>query len=99
MKLKLMTRDGGFVRDGEIPPFTPPPEVITWGSRVFVHEHAHRPGAVPLTDVPLTYVEGMAYPIEVMDLRSEPPADAPAPGLSPGTRHPMPPPDEQGFGS
>jgi len=22
-----MTRDGGFVRDGEVPPFTPPPEV------------------------------------------------------------------------
>lgn len=36
MKIKLFTRDGGFVRDAEIPPFVLMPEVMLWGSRIFV---------------------------------------------------------------
>jgi hypothetical protein len=36
LKVRLYTRDGGFVHEGEIPDFTPTPEVIVWGERVFV---------------------------------------------------------------
>jgi hypothetical protein len=64
MKIKLFTRDGGFVRDGEIPPFLIPPEVITWGSRSFVFSEDPQytdAGAVA------GYVEGLAYPLEVSD--------------------------------
>lgn len=38
MKVELLTRDHGFVTRGEIPPFQPPPEVVTWGTRVFVRD-------------------------------------------------------------
>lgn len=34
--VKLFTRDGGFVAEVEIPRFTPPAEVLQWGSRLFV---------------------------------------------------------------
>lgn len=63
MKIKLFTRDGGFVRDGEIPPFLIPPEVITWGSRTFVHDEKF----TPLHGEPTGYVEGLAYPLEAAD--------------------------------
>jgi hypothetical protein len=75
MKVKLVTRDNAFVRDGDIPPFQPPPEVITWGSRVFVHGLAHRPDAKNNTSgLPEVYFEGLAYPLEVADAetRKEP---------------------------
>jgi len=62
-----MTRDGGFVRDGEVPPMTPLPEVITWGSRVFVHCLAHRPEARNLSELPAEYIESMAFSLEVID--------------------------------
>lgn len=32
----LYTRDGHFVTGVHVPTFDPPPEVIAWGSRVFV---------------------------------------------------------------
>lgn len=63
MKIMLITRDGGFVRDGDIPPYQPPPEVITWGTRVFVR--AIMP--TPSSDAPVTYVEGLMYSLEVAD--------------------------------
>ncbi len=36
MKVKLFTRDGGFVADLQIHPFKLMPEAIAWGSRFFV---------------------------------------------------------------
>lgn len=68
MKVKLFTRDGGLVRDGEIPPFHPPPEVISWGSRVFVWNDEY---TLDDPDV-VGYVEGLLYPIEVADLDRQP---------------------------
>lgn len=49
MEIKLLTRDGGYVTTVSVPPFNPPPEVIMWGSRVFVRQ----PGG--------HYAEGMAW--------------------------------------
>jgi hypothetical protein len=34
----LFTRDGGFVATVNVPPFTPPAEVLQWGSRYFVYD-------------------------------------------------------------
>jgi hypothetical protein len=62
MKIRLVTRDGGHVRDGEIPPLLHPPEVITWGSRAFV-----RFTQDVRTGLPQLYVEGLAYPLDVAD--------------------------------
>lgn len=36
MRVRLYTRDGGYVTTAHIPPFDPAPEVILFGSRVFV---------------------------------------------------------------
>lgn len=36
LKVKLCTRDGGFVAEINVPPLNPPYEVILWGQRVFV---------------------------------------------------------------
>ena len=36
MKVKLYTKDGGFVHEQEIPPFTDQPTLIIWGQRFFV---------------------------------------------------------------
>lgn len=36
MKVKLFTRDGGFVHEAEVPPFLTPPDLIIWGERFFV---------------------------------------------------------------
>ena len=38
MKVKLYTRDGGFVADIVTLPFKLMPEVIMWGQRFFVHD-------------------------------------------------------------
>ncbi len=65
MKIKLLTRDGGFVRDGEIPPFHPPPQVITWGTRCFVHGLAFHP--TDADNEPAIYLEGLMYLLEVVD--------------------------------
>jgi hypothetical protein len=58
MKIKLFTRDGGFVHEALIPPFKPAPEVITWGARVFVRNDVYAIG-----DEATGYVEGMAYAV------------------------------------
>lgn len=87
MKIKLITRDGGFVRDAEIPPFTPPPEVVTWGTRVFVHGLAHHPDALKRghrddspSPLPLAYIEGLMYPLEAADAFTS--ADSADPSVS-----------------
>lgn len=49
MRVKLLTRDGGFVKEFEIPPFMIPPEILVWGSRSFVLQPSGE------------YREGMAY--------------------------------------
>lgn len=56
MTITLTTNIGELVRTVQIPPFNPPPEVVTWGARTFVRRHD------------LTYMEGLAYPAEVADL-------------------------------
>jgi hypothetical protein len=35
-RTRLLTRNGGAVVTVLVPPMTPPPEVIAWGSRLFV---------------------------------------------------------------
>lgn len=37
VQVDLLTKDGGFVVKVQIPPFTPPAEVLQWGSRFFVY--------------------------------------------------------------
>jgi hypothetical protein len=63
MKIELRTREGGVVHVDEIPAFDPPPEVISWGTRIFVHGLAHRPDARTPTARPHVYVEGMLWPL------------------------------------
>jgi len=68
MHVRLETRDGGFVRDGIIPPFLLPPMVITWASRTFVFRP--RPGSgfdTTVPESPAVYVEDLAYPLETAD--------------------------------
>lgn len=62
MTIRLLTAAGGFVSEAVVPDFTPPPEVIVWGARVFIapvpeellrlltHERAD-----------MAYVEAFAY--------------------------------------
>lgn len=59
MKIKLLTRDGGFVHQAEIPPFAPPPEVIGWGSRIFVRRDESESDRERVITV--VYREGLAY--------------------------------------
>lgn len=61
MKINLFTRDGGFVRTEEIPQFDPPPEVITWGDRVFVRQLTSQMGVTGAVE--RRYTEGFAYPL------------------------------------
>jgi len=37
-KVRLLTKDGGFVTSGMIPAFNDPPDVIVWGSRIFQYD-------------------------------------------------------------
>lgn len=63
MTVKLFTRDGGFVHEAAIPPFNPPPEVIGWGSRVFVRG-ADYDGTIQFDDVGTTivnYTEALCF--------------------------------------
>jgi hypothetical protein len=49
-KVKLTTRDGGFVTEIQVPPLNPPYEVVVWGQRVFVWDGATQ-----------TYREGLMF--------------------------------------
>jgi len=57
MRIELRTRDGGIVHDAEIPPFEPPPEVVSWGTRIFVHQGNDTDGG------PEQYREGLLWPL------------------------------------
>ncbi len=48
-KVKLFTRGGEFVIEIEVLPFALMPEVIQWGTRIFVRENDER------------YLEGFLY--------------------------------------
>ncbi len=61
MKVKLEVPGGGLVGTFGIPPFAKLPEVIVWGSRIFVL-HEPRDGR-PLAEVAPVYREGLAYVI------------------------------------
>lgn len=63
LPITLETRDGHQVLPAPVnlPPFQLPPEVITWGARVFYLA----PGQEGVVSAPVRYVEGMAYPLEV----------------------------------
>lgn len=61
LKVKLFTRAGGFVHEATIPPFTPAPEILTWGDRAFVRSDAsliEQDGSRSVR-----YVEGLLYPL------------------------------------
>jgi hypothetical protein len=62
MRVQLETRDRGFVHAAEIPPFVPPPEVISWGTRIFVHSRVHAPVDSDLSE-PEIYIEGLLWPL------------------------------------
>lgn len=59
---RLLTPDGGFVVRVQLPPFVKPPEVVQWGSRVFVQGYGFS-----WDDAEPAFVEGMlwAAPVEV----------------------------------
>jgi len=63
LPIMLETRDGHQVLPAAVnlPPFQLPPEVITWGARVFYLV----PGQEGVATGPVRYREGMAYPLEV----------------------------------
>lgn len=63
MPVKLYTRDGGFVHAATIPPMQPPPEVLVWGSRVFVRGLGTQTGVALELDhtVTLVYTEAFAF--------------------------------------
>jgi hypothetical protein len=63
MRVKLLTRDGGFVREGNTPPFHPPPEAMIWGTRIFMRRGEYEPGTEPVD-----YYEGMAWSMDVEEL-------------------------------
>ena len=63
VKVKLFTKDGGFVGEGITPPLRTPPDIIIWGERFFicpdVDFSADHPDAVK--DSEYAYVEAFAY--------------------------------------
>ena len=60
MKVKLFTRDGGFVHSAEIPPFNEPPTIIIWGQRFFVFADVDGP-ALPIESDEQGYVEAFTF--------------------------------------
>jgi hypothetical protein len=56
-KVRLITRDDGFVAEVIIPFFNPPAEVLIWGERCFVFQHEHHAGRRGI------YREGMMWPV------------------------------------
>ena len=36
--VRLLTKDGGYVASGKIPPFNEPPEVLIWGELFFTYD-------------------------------------------------------------
>lgn len=74
MTVKLFTRHGGLVRRGEIPPFRPPPEVLTWGPRVFVWDDEYTQDDPDVVG----YVEGLSYPLDSDEDASTIPSVTPA---------------------
>ena len=38
MRIKLFTRDGGFVHEAQLPDFNPGPGIVLWGERVFTRD-------------------------------------------------------------
>jgi hypothetical protein len=63
MKVRLFTKDGGFVHEQEIPPFNDAPDVIIWGLRMFVGPNIDGPVSAQYRDADDTYVyeEAFAY--------------------------------------
>lgn len=47
MTVRLVTNDGGHVRDAEVPATNPMPETIGWGVRIFVNSGGFH-GAIPI---------------------------------------------------
>lgn len=59
MNVKLLTAAGEFVRDATILPFKTAPDVIIWGSRVFIKNG----GASVVGEDVIYYHEAFAYTI------------------------------------
>jgi hypothetical protein len=56
LKIPLLTSSGEYVTTVEIPPFQKVPDIIVWGSRMFVHKvrHGHGEGGAD-------YLEAFAF--------------------------------------
>ena len=64
MIVKLFTQSGGFVHEAMAPDFKVPPDVILWGSRMFVAPAVdHEVREKELQAGELAYVEASAYAI------------------------------------
>lgn len=62
MKIRLFTQDGGFVTEAVVPLFAPAPDVILWGTRVFISpavDHVVRQSEWAAGD--MAFVEAFAY--------------------------------------
>jgi hypothetical protein len=71
MKVRLFTRDGGYVADAEIPPFNEFPDVIIWGERFFVAPDVDR---VPRPVLEFHAVEEQHAYVEAFTYAIVPPA-------------------------
>lgn len=71
-RVRLETRDGGFVASGQIPPFNQTPNVVIWGVRVFEKTDVIHEGA-------LVYREGFAVYLAILEEKD--PGQAALPGI------------------
>lgn len=74
MKIKLFSRDGGFVTEVVIPPFHDPPEVLMWSARIFVLPNPDNYGHRHVKDLPSEegvtfYVEAWAYIVPMPEVK------------------------------
>lgn len=66
--VRLFSRDGGAVTDLAISPFNEPPEILIWGSRVFLRPHPDLYGHRHVRDLPVEdkvtfYVESWVWQV------------------------------------
>ena len=68
MKAKLLTRDGDLVHEFDLPPFQLLPEVMFWGSRVFILREPFTQSSSKKTAP--DYFEACCWSVDVSDFFS-----------------------------